>query len=646
MSETMESIATQESLEEGPIMQESLEETPVVQMPLEEVPLMKESLEERPAVQEPLEETQIIQEPLEQAPITQEHFEAAPLTHEPFGQALVTQEHLEEASFVSPISKLPERIEELNVSVDCLIKRSDQFNDVKQSIKQMNDIIKKDLEMDFGALAMRLKFKMDEISCVIKEFLKDSYTDVRDTHAKINDKINKTKQLREEIAQMKISHKADDLILVQVNELSDLIDSINQELSAICDPSAQQGITAASLCSKNSIYQGHALYPEFSYIIETSKLIEEIQLLEVHINHSNYLSPDKLFGEKGVLFDSTYGSVFYCSITSSLSSEGIFWVKFICPVKEDMDDKKLNDGVEKCNLFIEEISKYIRCKRIGDKNWRTYAEAARTPQENEKCFCLEPKTKKWLRARITSYDKTNTSCQLRFLDTGSQDLSSYNLDSLLEWREIDLKECPALAVKCALFKAENEFESKICLETKFKFRDSTAGTIFKCEFVSPATDENLNIPDQEDPTWIVRLYEVDQELALDDNSAFNKMIIEFNQNEMNAANSGGTMSCRSKDIRLESGEVKGQSVMIKTRPDYEDEDSIVQNTVSLNPQSNLNQEDIQNEQNVFTQSHSLPLFSKEPTPEESIGVTQASSKFFANIGRSNSYLFFSNLFFF
>lgn len=41
--------------------------------------------------------------------------------------------------------------------------RCEQFNDVKASIKQMNDLIRNDLFMDFGTITTMIRVKLDEV---------------------------------------------------------------------------------------------------------------------------------------------------------------------------------------------------------------------------------------------------------------------------------------------------------------------------------------------------------------------------------------------------------------------------------------------------------------------------------------------------
>lgn len=75
--------------------------------------------------------------------------------------------------------------EDTRSQVKLLRKRSDQLNDVKQSIKQMNDQIRDELYIDFTELTTMLSGKLDEITNKIKERLKDAYTVVRDAQTRI-----------------------------------------------------------------------------------------------------------------------------------------------------------------------------------------------------------------------------------------------------------------------------------------------------------------------------------------------------------------------------------------------------------------------------------------------------------------------------
>ena len=94
------------------------------------------------------------------------------------------------------------KLDELKLSLKSLNARCDQFNDVKQSIRQMNDLIKDDLFMDFGAIAMLLRTRLDEMCDKIKERLNDAYSVVRDTQAKLVSKLGDLKNELDELERL------------------------------------------------------------------------------------------------------------------------------------------------------------------------------------------------------------------------------------------------------------------------------------------------------------------------------------------------------------------------------------------------------------------------------------------------------------
>lgn len=79
----------------------------------------------------------------------------------------------------------PALIEDMLNQVELLKSRCDQLNDVKQSIRSLNDQIRDELYIDFSELANLMKFKLEEMADRIKEKLKDAYTVVRDSQNKI-----------------------------------------------------------------------------------------------------------------------------------------------------------------------------------------------------------------------------------------------------------------------------------------------------------------------------------------------------------------------------------------------------------------------------------------------------------------------------
>jgi len=56
------------------------------------------------------------------------------------------------------------QVTELFENLYNLTVRCEQFNDVKQSIRQMNDLIRDDLFMDFGVISTMIRVKLDEVN--------------------------------------------------------------------------------------------------------------------------------------------------------------------------------------------------------------------------------------------------------------------------------------------------------------------------------------------------------------------------------------------------------------------------------------------------------------------------------------------------
>lgn len=160
------------------------------------------------------------------------------------------------------------------------------------------------------------------------------------------------------------------------------------------------------------------------------------------------------------------------------------------------------------NLFLEELSKFVRRKRIGDREWQTFAEASLSPQQNDKCFCLETKTRRWMRSQIVAFEPSSKTCQVRHLDTGLIDTNSYTLDNLIPWKDFGLANLPYRALRCVLYKHNNNnnnienggrYENDIQLETRFLFKDLTTNQALKCSLV-----ERIKL-DEHDDVWIVKL---------------------------------------------------------------------------------------------------------------------------------------------
>ena len=77
------------------------------------------------------------------------------------------------------------------------------------------------------------------------------------------------------------------------------------------------------------------------------------------------------------------------------------------------------------------------------------------PQINEECFCLEPKTRKRLRARVTEFDSSKMLAQVRFMDTGHLS-TNHTLNTLIEWKNFDLYKMPAKSLRCVFYKENSD----------------------------------------------------------------------------------------------------------------------------------------------------------------------------------------------
>lgn len=436
------------------------------------------------------------------------------------------------------------KIDKFFSEISSLNQRCKQFNDVKSSIKQMNDIIRDDLHVDFGSAAQILNSKLEELSDKIKEKLKDAYSVVRDIQVKITEKINEVDSNLKELERMRqdAEIRAQEMRNKEAEILTQ-IQQINDELKSICEPNFANNNANSSTFSC-SLFVDNNLYPQFNYHVDLSKLIEAINDLNVQIGPNTG-------GQKAIIqsMESNLNLVnnleFNATIQSSLSNDGTFWIQFVAPLGQDAENTNIlknsfHKSQLKLNMFIEEINRFIRSKRIGDKEWQTFAELNRMPKENEKCFSLEPKTRKWLRSKVLKVDCQNKECQVRYLDTGVTDSNTLNsFEDMLPWRDFDLVKLPYRAFKCALFKQDSEekFEKDIFPETRFLFKDLTSNRRIKCILVEQIDGNNNlvvnysqgNDESSEDKIWIAKIYaEYEGEKKMKN---INDIIIKKNANE-------------------------------------------------------------------------------------------------------------------
>lgn len=320
----------------------------------------------------------------------------------------------------------------------------------------------------------------------IKEKLKDAYSVVRDTQTRIANKINEIKALADRIQMLEALQKAntspnnsghnlsldenkmsDEMILEEMGLAYEKIKQINEDLRRITETSRYVNPSVSSIDSSSptsttstscSLFVDNSLYPKFNYFVDTRKLVEAINEIDVQIGSRDILNPKTYFLGNATEEDSheplkySNNSNFFCMITSGIANEGSFWLQLNFKNDELQLDPQHNNN--KINLFIEEISKFVRKKRIGDRSWQTYAEANRLPEAGEKCFCLEPKSRKWLRAKVVCFSVEEQTCQVRFMDTGNYQFESnkFPLDQVLVWKDFDLAMYPARTIKCVLYK--------------------------------------------------------------------------------------------------------------------------------------------------------------------------------------------------
>ena len=241
-----------------------------------------------------------------------------------------------------------------------------------------------------------MRCKLDDLTNQIKEKLKDAYSVVRDRQDKITNRLKEIKQTTDQIEfNLKQEQQSNDDFIQKLKEQREQIDQIYEDLKLICDcaPNQQQGITVTaasnvsntnsiSNCSNCSLFIDNNLYPQFNYFIDMAKLIKDINDLNVQISTSN----NRLVSTENeplndFICDYITNREYFCKVTSRLNNDGSFWIKVLCSQTDLVyeNERQFQKCLEKTNLFIEELNKYVRRKRIGDKQWQTYLECKREP---------------------------------------------------------------------------------------------------------------------------------------------------------------------------------------------------------------------------------------------------------------------------
>jgi hypothetical protein len=205
------------------------------------------------------------------------------------------------------------------------------------------------------------------------------------------------------------------------------------------------------------------------------------------------------------------------------------------------------------NHIIDELNKIIRINRIRDGQWRTFAEQNKVPYIGERCFCLEKRTRKWLRALVDTFDTSDNVCKIRYLDTGFLE-PNVSLDNLLQWKDFELSQSLSFqAVQCALNDFNREDFKKFLHETKYYFKDYIYNRKFKCKLKEKI--QSVYSCSNSD-CWLIELYDIgttDSQIAdNDDNveSSIIKLNDKINEKNMESYLNSTTNSFASQDIRL------------------------------------------------------------------------------------------------
>ena len=428
-----------------------------------------------------------------------------------------------------------------------LSERCEQLGDVKQSIRQMNDLIKEDIFTDLGIVIMLMRDKLEQLSDHIKERLKDAYSVVRDAQARIHARLVDTQQLAADLHR-RLRHDDDSdnsdeillatrvaLVLQRVGELNDEMRELSLSSTAASALAARQQHNSNGA---TSLPFDANLLPQFSYAIETRPLVALIEALSIQIGPSNVAAPSELVCATAATLVPGANRLYDCVIASGLdSADGTFWLQLIAPLTcpppppeptptqptaaaaaagagtapttqpslADMDAIQFKREQQRVNALIDEISKHVRGKRICEPTWRTLAEKQQQHRASvgDKCFALEPTSRKWMRAQIVKVeeaDRGSVKYQVRLLDTGVLSAHSFDAASLIEWRELDDElggPVQPIGLRCVLFNGKSttpsgdthaaDYETNYTYDARFFFRDNTSRRHMRCVLLGEAT---------------------------------------------------------------------------------------------------------------------------------------------------------------
>jgi hypothetical protein len=173
-----------------------------------------------------------------------------------------------------------------------------------------------------------------------------------------------------------------------------------------------------------SLFTEDRLYPQFNYLVELAPIRHAIEKLAVQINtDAANCERQRIVDEQHRLVCET-GLRMHCFGVSGIGPDGSFWLHCTGPAAHIQDENNNSGGMSddvriyyasKAKVqyvqFLEEMSRAVRRRRIADRGFRTYAELGEdyTPalRVNDLCFCLEPRTQRWQRARVLDFEKKN-----------------------------------------------------------------------------------------------------------------------------------------------------------------------------------------------------------------------------------------------
>lgn len=300
-------------------------------------------------------------------------------------------------------------------------------------------------------------------------------------------------------------------------EVVDQINQLNGDLRLVCEHYKSYGNTSAMSASgaspvldvnhnnlfmhtlnsttsppSMSLFVEDRLYPQINYLVDLTQLKDIIDNICVQINSPEANKSRHELMNKYSHIQLVSGLRLFCTAMTGLSNDGSFWIHVIGEARIDETASNSNEtGVEelpsdiniydpvvqqklliqygkeriKSNMFLEEISKTIRRLRIGRRELKTFSEMNDdesghvAPRVDQKCFCYDQRSQKWLRARIVSVDTVRKECQIKYMDTGANDEGRLpGFDSIIDADLVSqfdeqVHRLPYRSLKCYLHKA-------------------------------------------------------------------------------------------------------------------------------------------------------------------------------------------------